>query len=97
MDTITALAVAALVTFRVTRLVTTDVLLRAPRQWMLLRLKDREMLQYLLVCDWCVSVYAGHAVAGAGAAAGLWPWMWLVPLGLAFSAVTGLLARGESE
>lgn len=96
MDTIT-LAVAALVTHRITLLVTTDRITRAPRQAVLRRLDGDSLLAYLVVCNWCVSIYTGLAVAAAGAWAGAWTWPWILPLALAFSTVTGLLARGENE
>lgn len=102
---LTVLAVA-----RVTRLITTDVLTRAPREWTLRALlvrKDgtaredgfRAGLGYLIVCDWCVSVYVGAAAAGAYAAWGeTMPFMG-VTLALAASYATGFLAtitdRGE--
>lgn len=91
------LIVAALVTARVTRLVTTDRITQAPRRWALLRLRSDGLAAYLLVCDWCVSVYVGAVVASVGAGAGSWPWTWALPLALAFSYVAGYLARGESE
>lgn len=96
MDTITLL-VAALVTARLTRLVTTDRITQAPRQWMLRRLSSEGLAAYLIVCDWCASFYVGLGVAGAGAMAGQWSWWWMAPLGLAFSYVAGWLARGETE
>jgi hypothetical protein len=96
MEPITLL-IAALATARLTRLVTTDRITEAPRTWALRRLPSEGLLAYLLVCDWCVSVYTGAAVASAGAWAGSWPWAWAVPLALAFSYTAGYLARGESE
>jgi len=96
MDTIT-IVIAALVTARVTRLITTDRLTQAPRTWILSRLDSDGLAAYLVVCDWCASFYVGIAVAGAGAWADLWSWPWIVPLGLAFSYVAGMLARGEAE
>lgn len=96
MDTIT-LAVAALVTARTTRLITTDRITQAPRGWILRRLDSEGLAAYLIVCDWCASFYAGLAVAAVGAWAGLWTWWWTIPLGLAFSYVAGWLSRGENE
>lgn len=96
MDLITLL-VAALATARLTRLITTDRITQAPRQWALRRLASDGLTAYLIVCDWCASVYVGAAVAAAGAWAGSWPWTWATPLALAFSYVAGYLARGESE
>lgn len=96
MDLIT-LTVAALVTARITRLVTTDRITQAPRGWALRRLSSESLAAYLIVCDWCASFYVGLAVAAAGWTYGLWDWQWIVPLGLAFSYVAGWLARGETE
>lgn len=96
MDPIT-LIVAALVTARVTRLVTTDRITQAPRTWALRRLNSEGLTAYLIVCDWCASFYVGIGVAAAGWAYGAWAWPWIVPLGLAFSYVAGWLARGETE
>jgi hypothetical protein len=96
MDTIT-LVIAALVTARVTRLITTDRITQAPRTWLLSRLNSEGLAAYLVVCDWCTSVYVGLGVGVVGLAVGLWSWPWIVPLGLAFSYVAGMLARGEAE
>lgn len=92
-----ALLVAALATARLTRLITTDEILRQPRQWLLRKLPENGMLAYLLVCPWCMSVYVGAAIAGAGAWAGLWAWAWAPALALGFSYVTGFLAGREGE
>lgn len=102
------LVLLVLTTARLTRLVTTDVLLKPIRERAtraLLVYKDikleipltrtsgfRYQLAYLIVCDWCASMYVGVAVAGAW-----WAWgdtMWLMMLCAALSAsyVTGFLA-----
>lgn len=96
MDTIT-LIVAALVTARLTRLVTLDRITEAPRTWILSKLDLAGLLAYLITCTWCASFYVGLAVAGAGAWAGAWTVNWIVPLGLAFSYVAGWLASQEGE
>lgn len=96
MDTIT-FVIAALATARITRLVTTDRITQAPRQWALRRLASDSLAAYLIVCDWCVSVYVGAGVAAAYVWAPGWAWLQVVALGLAFSYVAGVLARGESE
>lgn len=65
-----------LATARITRFVTTDVLFQEPRNWTLRKLLIRQDgterthgfrtgLGYLIVCDWCASVYVGGAVSGA--------------------------------
>lgn len=96
MDTVT-LIIAALATYRITRLITTDRLTEAPRHWIIRRLPAESLVSYLLVCNWCSSVYAGAAVAGA------W-WAWgdtvaytAVTVALALSAAAGFLTRLESE
>lgn len=96
MDLVPAL-VAALATARLTRLITTDEILRAPRRRLLARLDHQGLWAYLVVCPWCISIYTGTAIAGAGAWAGQWGWPWVLPLGLAFSYVTGFLAGKEGE
>ncbi|MFD3535229.1 hypothetical protein [Streptomyces sp. NPDC058664] len=89
--------VMALATARVTRLVTRDRILDAPRRAVLRALPDDNLLAYLVVCDWCVSVYTGAAAAAVGAWAGWWSWAWVPALLLAFSYVTGWLASREGE
>lgn len=89
------LATAALATARITRLVTTDRITEAPRNRLLRRLDPEGLAAYLIVCDWCASVYVG-----AGVAALLWfgPAWTVWPLcALASSYVAGYLARGETE
>lgn len=97
MNPMVALALTALAVARVTRMVTTDRIFLAPRAWVLNRLDRESLLAYLIVCDWCVSVYAG----AAGAAA--W-WVWgdtraylAVVAALAFSYVAGWLAERTGE
>lgn len=93
MDLITLL-IGALATARLTRLVTTDRITAGPRSAILRRLPDGSLWAYLLVCDWCLSMYLG-----AGVAAALWAWDWSVwPLAaLAFSYMAGWLASKEEE
>jgi hypothetical protein len=96
---LTVLAVA-----RVTRLITTDTVLQAPRRWVVNRLMPtgnetglRWHLSYLLVCPWCISVYVAAPVACAYAVWGeTMPYMTVV-LALAASHVTGFLASKEGE
>ena len=94
MEPITLL-IGALVTARLTRLITTDRITQAPRGWLLRRLSSEGLPAYLIVCDWCASVYLGAGVAAAGAWAGLWPWWWAAPVALAFSYAAGWLAARE--
>lgn len=89
---LTGLAVA-----RVTRLLTRDRILDAPRDRILLRLDARGLLAYLIVCDWCTSIYVGAAAAVTGAALDWWPWTWAPILALAYSQVTGWFASREGD
>jgi hypothetical protein len=101
MTQVTTLILAALATARITRLVTTDRLTLAPRRWLLRRLTDRygdeSVLAYLIVCDWCVSVYAAAGVTGAWVKAGDTLWFQAPAAALALSYAAGWLASKESE
>lgn len=91
------IVVMALATARATRLVTRDRIFDAPRNAVLRALPDGHLLAYLVICDWCVSVYTGTLAAVGGAWAGWWPWSWAPALMLSFSYVTGWLASREGE
>lgn len=90
------LVLILLATARLTRLVTTDVLLSPPRDWALYRLADqgpvRDKIAYLIVCDWCASMYVAPAVAGAWWAWGDTLWLTMVYAALSASYATGFLA-----
>ena len=90
------LVLIVLATARVSRLITTDFLLDTPRGWLISRLADkgriRDKLAYLLVCDWCASMYVAGAVAGAWRAWGDTMWLMMVYAVLSASYVTGFLA-----
>lgn len=96
MDLITLL-IAALATARITRLITRDEITHPARRRVLKHLKPTGMLAYLIVCDWCVSVYTGSAAAALGAWGGYWPWTLAAPAALAFSYTAGWLASKEGE
>lgn len=96
MHSFTAL-LAVIATARLTRLVTTDRITQAPRRWLLGRLRGKELLSYLIVCDWCASVYLG---AGVGAAWWVWgeqEWFTAACLALAGSYAAGWLASWDRE
>ena len=94
-----SLVLMMLAVARVTRLITTDVLFDGPRNWLTRRLLKgnpegpvRTALAYLIICNWCVSIYVGAAGAGA------W-YLWhgtvlyvVITAALAASYVTGFLA-----
>lgn len=97
MDLIT-LALAALATARLTRLLTRDVIFDAPRNRLIIALPARlEPVAYLFTCDWCMSVYVGAAVAGGWYAWGDERWFTAVTAALAFSHITGWLAAREER
>lgn len=50
---------------------------------------------YLIGCPWCVSIYVGALASPLVWWLGGSPWLLVPALALAFSEVTGLLARGE--
>jgi hypothetical protein len=54
------LIILTLAVARVTRLVTTDVILEGFRDWIWKRFGDpgSSKLGYLITCDWCTSIYA---------------------------------------
>ena len=84
--------IAALATYRLTRLVTTDRIMQP--------LRDRitsPWLRYLTDCDWCLSIWFAP---GPAVAVVLWPdnrAVIVVLVALALSAVTGLLALWEQR
>ena len=102
----TVIILTLLATARATRLITTDVLFEGIRNKAVQRLVSpgrarvlRDKTAYLILCDWCASVYTGTAAACTYA---MWhatmPFM-VVVLALSASYVTGFLAsvteRGE--
>lgn len=94
MDLVTWLILAS-ATMRITRLVTEDTIFDTPRAWLQERAPD--WLAYLIVCPWCVSVYAGAGVAGLWAALGGTMWLMVVYAALGFSYAAGWLATREGE
>ena len=93
MDFIT-LAVIALATARLTRLVTTDKITETPRNALVRRLGAESKIAYLLVCDWCSSVYIAPAVTAL-----VWwqPWTVWAGAALAASHITGYLASRTED
>jgi hypothetical protein len=89
-DALTFIA-AALATARITRLITSDVITEPLRVAVIRRLNTEGRLAYMIVCDWCASVYVG-----AGVAASWWAWgdskIWLaVMVALSASYAAGFL------
>lgn len=88
---VTILAVA-----RVTRLITTDTILDPPRSWLLRRLQS-ERLKYLIVCDWCMSIWVAAAITPIAWHHSHTPWYLIPATALAASHMTGLLAQHGGE
>jgi hypothetical protein len=84
--------IMALAVFRITRLVTTDVVLNKVRDkiWKKFPPED-EGIGYLITCDWCSSIWVSTLVLSVYRIA---PTPVIAVLGIfALSAVTGLLSR----
>jgi hypothetical protein len=90
-------AIDALATYRVTRLLVSDGVVDRPRAALLERLRRNEhhKLVELIECPWCTGVWAAAAVAASRRTARRW-WAPLAEV-LAFSAVAGLLASEVRE
>jgi hypothetical protein len=84
-------ALAALATARLTRLVTDDVIFDAPRAF--IQRHGSDGVAFMVTCPWCASIYVSGAVAGVTYA---WHQFWPVQialLALASSMLTGVLAQ----
>jgi len=80
---------------RLVVLITMDMITVRPRESLVEALKGRghNMLAYLLLCPWCVSVWLAIPAAPIIYAYGDSPWLFVPALGLALSAAAGALAR----
>jgi len=76
-------------------LITMDMITARPRDAVVTALKERghDMLAYLLLCPWCVSVWLAIPAAPIIYAYGDSPWLFVPALALALSAAAGVLAR----
>lgn len=96
---VTTLILAALATARLTRMVTTDRITQGPRGWLLrllIRKRGEDALSvYLIICDWCVSIYVAAGVTAAWILAGDTLWFQAPAAALALSYVAGFLASKE--
>jgi len=82
--------VLALATFRLTRLITTDVITEFIRTWVWKRFPLSTKTGYLFTCDWCMSIWFASLVTISYT---IVPTATLfVALPLALSAVVGILA-----
>lgn len=86
------LIVAALATYRLTRLVTADQITQPLRGWVV----DRSnWFGYLITCDWCLSIWVAPLPVVAMLVFGEVLAVQIVLVSLALSALTGLLSLVE--
>lgn len=80
---------------RLVVLITMDTITVRPRDAVVEALKERRhnMLAYMLLCPWCVSIWLAIPAAPIIYAYGNSPWLFVPALGLALSAAAGALAR----
>jgi hypothetical protein len=80
---------------RLVVLITMDMITVRPRDAAVEALKERKhnMLAYMLLCPWCVSVWLAIPAAPVIYAYGNSPWLYVPALALALSAAAGALAR----
>lgn len=88
-------AVYLLAFARLIVLLTSDVITVRPREAVVEALKERKhnMLAYMLLCPWCLSVWLAIPAAPIIYAYGHSPWLFVPALGMALSAAAGSLAR----
>lgn len=88
-------AVHLLAFARLVVLLTSDVITERPRDAIVTALKERgrNMLAYMLLCPWCISIWLAIPAAPIIYAYGDSPWLFVPALGLALSAAAGALAR----
>jgi hypothetical protein len=80
---------------RVVVLLTADMITARPRDAVVEALKERghNMLAYLLLCPWCVSIWLSIPAAPIIYAYGHHWWLFVPALAMALSAAAGSLAR----
>lgn len=78
-----------LAVYRATRLILQDEILDGPRNWAFSKVKRGGKLEYLLTCEWCISIWVAiplailYIISPTG--------MMVAGLPLAGSAVTGFI------
>ncbi len=87
--------VYALAFARLVVLITMDMITARIRDDFVTALKERghNMLAYLMLCPWCVSIWLALPAAPVIYAYGKSPWLFVPALALALSAAAGALAR----
>lgn len=89
------IAIYLLAFARLVVLLVQDTITAGPRERLAVALKERghDMLAYLVLCPWCVSVWLALPAAPVIYAYGNSPWLLMPALALALSAAAGVLAR----
>jgi hypothetical protein len=93
------LLIHALAVARLTLLVTSDRVFQTPRTSLVgaLARRGHDLLAYLILCPWCVSVWIGIVAAPVIYLWGTTPWLTVPALALALSMVAGLLAAAKGD
>lgn len=80
---------------RLVVLITADMITARPRDAFVTALKERghDMLAYLFLCPWCLSIWLAIPAAPIIYAYGHHWWLFVPALALALSAAAGALAR----
>ena len=80
---------------RLVVLLCADVITARPRDWLVELVKDRghNMIAYMLLCPWCLSIWLAIPAAPIIYAYGDHWWLFVPALLLALSAAAGVLAR----
>lgn len=95
--------VYALAVARLTKLINSDRVTKAPRTWAIKKLPEGSIWAYFLVCPWCVSIWVSLVAApltwwfGGLEVPGVSAWLSVPALVLAYSAFTGYLAQFAEE
>jgi len=95
--------VYALAVARLTKLINSDRITKAPREALIRRLPEESIWAYFLVCPWCVSIWVSAPAApltwwfGGLETPGVSAWLSVPALLLAYSAFAGYLSQFAEE
>jgi len=89
------LVIYGLATYRLTRLITRDVITEFLREWVWKRWPpEKSKFGYLFTCDWCMSIWAASVLLASSM---ITPVTDVAATVLALSAVAGLLTAYEDK